>query len=720
MCDFLCVHFQLNSRSGWEDLVTLFGISDSTANGALSLKQIYLRYLDSYEKVHFLGEEEEGEDSWYNDEEESRARRQRAQRVTTTVPLSYNHQQHNVADSNREYLNLPTKVYRKTDYDRLTLSLTSPLPNEQDFAINVCTLLSNEGRHTLKLAKCPRLLDLLLSHAGVYNHGNTLVYLISIGCQSSSSFSENLRDYINKVYLETRKYDLLSFWKEVCKDKTARDLMLRYEPSNSHSNQKTLRQQSSSMEDVQVLETSKDRLEAMKAQVLEELSRSCDADEEGDSLFAQGRGLGTRELAGQRVLQVATIVRNLSFEEDNATILARNLTCLRFCLLCCSSKWSNLNQMGFDILSNVASDITLEEADEYCVTDVLLSTLTSCISSPDRFQVISSLDVLNKLCQLECNEQFIDHVFSDQRSFFEQLVTYLSLHDIHLLISALECLYALSCLGEQSCNAIVRTHSAVDSLVSLITVEAQSYGPKACILMRVVETVPGTSAAAAAAAAQQQQHQAPIQAQQAAAAAVQAAGAQKIPLAQLSSLTPVRPPPQQQQQKQQQPQQQQQVQPQVVQVVQGQQVVRGQIIQVQRAVQPGTVLQLPRHPVPIVRPGQQAAVPRQIVATTTSAAPQQQQIRPQQPQQIIIRQAQPVQQQQGQQPRPVVQQQVQLRVSNDEANRNFCLSWLRVTYESVSGASIQHEIMYKQYLASFHKMGKREVISAQHYAACVR
>ena len=28
--------------------------------------------------------------------------------------------------------------------------------------------------------------------------------------------------------------------------------------------------------------------------------------------------------------------------------------------------------------------------------------------------------------------------------------------------------------------------------------------------------------------------------------------------------------------------------------------------------------------------------------------------------------------------------------------------------------------MYKQYLASLHKLGKRDVISAQHYAACVR
>lgn len=50
------------------------------------------------------------------------------------------------------------------------LCLISPLPNEQDFAINTCTLLSNEGKHHLKLEKCPRLIDYLLAHAGVFNH----------------------------------------------------------------------------------------------------------------------------------------------------------------------------------------------------------------------------------------------------------------------------------------------------------------------------------------------------------------------------------------------------------------------------------------------------------------------------------------------------------------------------------------------------------------------
>ena len=58
-----------------------------------------------------------------------------------------------------------------------------------------------------------------------------------------------------------------------------------------------------------------------------------------DEIFARGPSIGARELAGQRVLQVASILRNLSFEEDNAAVLSKNMTCLRFCLLCTGSQW---------------------------------------------------------------------------------------------------------------------------------------------------------------------------------------------------------------------------------------------------------------------------------------------------------------------------------------------------------------------------------------------
>lgn len=66
---------------------------------------------------------------------------------------------------------------------------------------------------------------------------------------------------------------------------------------------------------------------------------------------------------------------------------------------------------------------------------------------------------------------------------------FLALNDIALLVYTLECLYALTSLGERPCTSVARVRGAIDTLVALVTVEAQSYGPKACILMRVIETV---------------------------------------------------------------------------------------------------------------------------------------------------------------------------------------------------------------------------------------
>ena len=64
--DNMFLLLQINSQSGWEDLVALFGLRDTTANCGLALKQVYLRYLDSYEKSHFLGDgDDDPEDSWW-------------------------------------------------------------------------------------------------------------------------------------------------------------------------------------------------------------------------------------------------------------------------------------------------------------------------------------------------------------------------------------------------------------------------------------------------------------------------------------------------------------------------------------------------------------------------------------------------------------------------------------------------------------------------------
>lgn len=92
-----------------------------------------------------------------------------------------------VAESTREMLGLPKEVGRPSEYANLERSLMSGLPNEIDFAVNVCLLLSTEGKHTLKGSKGLRIVELLLSHVGICKeckltvHGNLMKMHVTIG-----------------------------------------------------------------------------------------------------------------------------------------------------------------------------------------------------------------------------------------------------------------------------------------------------------------------------------------------------------------------------------------------------------------------------------------------------------------------------------------------------------------------------------------------------------
>ena len=84
-------------------------------------------------------------------------------------------------------------MWKPSSYDKLALSLTCPLPNEHDFAFNLCTLLSNEGRHVMQLSQCERLVNLIVAHTGVF---------VDSKCFFESFFLLNLKDIdIFKIYL---------------------------------------------------------------------------------------------------------------------------------------------------------------------------------------------------------------------------------------------------------------------------------------------------------------------------------------------------------------------------------------------------------------------------------------------------------------------------------------------------------------------------------------
>ncbi|CAL4194901.1 unnamed protein product [Meganyctiphanes norvegica] len=212
-------------------------------------------------------------------------------------------------------------------------------------------------------------------------------------------------------------------------------------------------------------------------------------DPESAELFQSGRDMGSQDPEGTRIAQVLHIIRNLSFEEHNIATLAKSQTCLRFLVLCICSRWGGLTVNALDTLGNIAPEVKLRNPVKDPCSAMLLKTVSQGVSSPDRAMVLRSLEVLNKLAINDPNEEVLnDNV---DAKVLEQICNYLTIHDIMLLIYTLECLYSLSSLGTPLCNNIVRATGSIHTLISLLTVEAQSYGPEACIGMKVVETVTG-------------------------------------------------------------------------------------------------------------------------------------------------------------------------------------------------------------------------------------
>ncbi|RZC36970.1 AT-rich interactive domain-containing protein 2, partial [Asbolus verrucosus] len=524
--------------------------------------------------------------------------------------------------ANREYNHLSTNLYKPSDYDRLALSLISPLPNEQDFAINVCTLLSNDGKHTLKLEKHPRIVDYLLGHAGVFCHNS-------------------LRKIFVHCYGSVRKSPIHNFWEDVLESKEFLDLtdesIVFAKSGNTKSPEELCNSErveneiSDSDSDCEITTNCKKRFKFG--------SKFNQSDRE---LFCLERGLGTQDYIGQRVLQVTTILRNLSFIEENVPILLQNKTFIRFLLLCASSRWGYLKNLGLDMLGNIATDFLVKDYPTDRLATVLLRIVIKGLKSEDRASCISSLEVLNKLSQNESNEETLLRYL--EVDVYEKVCSFLTIHDVMLLIYTLECLYSLSSLGERSCNLIVSNHGVVDTLVSLVTVEGKSYGPKACIGMKLVETLPGGVSTTATTSQ---------------AATTSTTTTSSSTTSSCTSMTTT-------------------INTTTVTTISSSK----SIIQTT----PVRTVQIAPQRLLNISPSSSTTVTTQAQTMT--------------PQQLI--------------------QQQHAHQQAIHENEQFALAWLRATYEPCANGKVDHQELYKQYLNSCSKIGRRGVISPLHFPRCVR
>lgn len=409
---------KVSDKNQWAELGEDFHFPRSCSNAAFVLKQYYLRYLEKYEKVHHFGEEDD----------EEQPGNPKPSLPIGAIPTSYNYQQHTVSDYLRQSYGLSMDFVPPSDYNKLVLSLLSGLPNEVDFAINVCTLLSNESKHAMQLEKEPKLITLLLAHAGVFD-------------DSLGSFSA----VFGTDWQEKTSRDFVKFWKDVIEDNEVKDLI----------SDKSCTPQNGS-----------------------ETRHVC------TPLFHPPRNVGIGDVEGQRVLQVAMILRNLSFEETNIKLLAANRTCLRFLLLCAHCTFIHLRQLGLDTLGNVAGELQLDPVD-FRTTHTMFHTITKCLLSRDRFLKMRAMEILGNLSKVEDNGVLICE-YVDQESYRE-VIALLTLPDIMLVISALEVLYQLTELGEVTCSKIASMDRSIDLLVRLVSVDLHTFGPDALTAVKLIE-----------------------------------------------------------------------------------------------------------------------------------------------------------------------------------------------------------------------------------------
>ncbi|KAJ1350155.1 hypothetical protein KIN20_005879 [Parelaphostrongylus tenuis] len=417
----------------WADVAEILGVGDDVVGGDHAIKLLYMRYLSKYEQIETIGDIDDMLDG-----EMSRSRgRPVSFFATNECPVG-------IARSH-EYIRRDERGNPSTepDYGRLTKSLLSGLPNEVDFAMNVCTLLSHPGPRLLRLSHVPNIITLLVAHCGIFDDED-----------------QDISDLAATWHLNGGR-NFTTFWASAG---IPEDVLRKFAP------------------------------QAVMKKV----------DPDSDIFTGLVKEFDVRDAMSWRINQVSIIVRNLSFEPINRVTMAGCWPLLRFLFLCASSKWAPLYTSAMDTLSNLACDIDLTwHKIVHCSDHALLRIVREGVFSSDKFKVIRSLEILTALSSFEGNEATICD-FLDKK-MFEHIFNIVCIKDIMMCVYTLECLYQISEMGDVACQLLSELPRAITQLVSMATLEAVSFGPAGLAGMKVVEYQP-TNLAQPTTQQQQQQH----------------------------------------------------------------------------------------------------------------------------------------------------------------------------------------------------------------------
>ncbi|CAB3978235.1 AT-rich interactive domain-containing 2, partial [Paramuricea clavata] len=360
-------------------------------------------YLEGYEKLYFLGE----------DADDTAASRVNLFSLggygSPQMPMMYRDPQRN--------------------FERLVLSLQSGLPNEVDFAINICVLLSNVNNSVFNLTKAPAVIDMILAHVGVFEEDS---------CSSSDLYKE---------WYKNSEKDFLKFWQRVLNCEEIKQLLPKFD--------KTIEEHDT------------------------------------DFLFnLDATSTQYKDFELQRVLQVCTILHNFSFDRMNASVLSSHPVCIRFLMFCLHCNIGSLKKLATDTITNLADKMILEPL-ESLNSQLFFFMIARYLRDADRHNRICGMNILKKVCLQEENQDFVCTALDVET--YEALITVLIVDDVQLLIPSLETLYQLTCLGQVPCDCVVAVEKSIEMLVSILHLCVESFGAEMLADVKIIDNHHGVA-----------------------------------------------------------------------------------------------------------------------------------------------------------------------------------------------------------------------------------
>ena len=342
-------------------------------------------------------------------------------------------------DSLRAQYGLFRDFVRRNEYEKLELALLCGFPNELTFTLNTLLLLSSNNSNAFHLYKCPRLLDILYRHIGLF----------------PSSIDSDLKSLAENLWSKHLHYQMDQFWLDSCSPALVKQL-LNVDVEQSHH-------------------------------LYQNFNLT------GNDNHHQ------REV---RVEQIVMILRNLSFDRTNGMFLLENirspssLTYLFLLLASSCEKKLELQKYAFDIWTNLALYMHLRvigddegRAFRQLLHRMFITTDDEEQQQEDRLKIIRALEIIGNLAHAG-NDNGIYLI-----DYIDVMVNrFIHVSDILVLVHTLECLYQLSELGEQLCNAILRVQSStsvISTLIDLLTIEARSFSSQTIKTIKIVEMSSG-------------------------------------------------------------------------------------------------------------------------------------------------------------------------------------------------------------------------------------